>query len=203
MKNLLYIFFVFLALSAAIGCSRSVDKRLVLADTLMWKSPDSSPSGTKWACCNVGANVPTDCGNYFAWGETTTKSDFKTSNYKWYSGSDNHNITKYNRNRDYGSVDGRTELELEDDAAYVNLGPEWRMPTVYQILELLDNCTSEWTKVNGMDGYLFSSNINNGKVFFPATGFYTSRLPVVIGHELITPVGLILVTVLDMVIWAI
>ena len=134
------------------------------------------PSGTKWACCNVGANSPAEGGDYFAWGEITTKSYFKASNYKWYYGGDDHNITKYNRNSDYGTVDGRTELELEDDAAYVNLGPEWRMPTVIHLSELLNNCTKEWTAINGMSGYLFKSDINNRAIFFPATGWIYNGL---------------------------
>jgi len=73
-------------------------------------------------------------------------------------------------------VDGRTELELEDDAAYVNLGPEWRMPTVIHLSELLNNCTKEWTTINGMSGYLFKSDINNRAIFFPATGWIYNGL---------------------------
>ena len=130
------------------------------------------PSGTKWACCNVGANSPTDSGDYFAWGETTTKSYYSESNYKWYSGGDTHKIIKYNLNSAYGTVDGRTELELEDDAAYVNWGPQWRTPSRDQGVELLDSCTSEWTTVNGINGYLFKSNTNNKAIFLPAVGYY-------------------------------
>ena len=133
------------------------------------------PSGTKWACCNVGANTPTDCGDFFAWGETATKSSFTEYNYKWYIGGDVHKITKYCSNSDYGTVDNILGLELEDDAAYVNWGPEWRMPGTSQINELLENCTSVWTKVNGMGGYLFKSNINNAAIFFPAAGWYNNK----------------------------
>ena len=134
------------------------------------------PSGTKWACCNVGTNTPAGCGDYFAWGETIPKSNFTNNNYKWFSGGDDHNITKYNRNSDFGTVDDRTELEPEDDAAYVNWGPEWRMPSLYQLYELLNSCTSEWTTVNGLGGYLFKSKTNNGVVFFPAAGFYNTNV---------------------------
>ncbi|MBR6432294.1 MAG: hypothetical protein IKS64_05515, partial [Muribaculaceae bacterium] len=133
------------------------------------------PSGTKWACCNIGANIPSECGGYFAWGETTPKTYFTKANYKWYSGGNDHNITKYNQKSNYGTVDGRTELELEDDAAYVNWGQKWRMPSRSQSIELLDDCTSEWTKVNGMYGYLFKSKTNNNAVFFPADGYYTAN----------------------------
>ena len=130
------------------------------------------PSGTKWACCNVGANSPSECGDYFAWGETTPKTNFTLTNYKWYAGGDDHNITKYCSNSDYGVVDNIVGLELEDDAAYVNWGPQWRMPGTAQMNELLGNCTSVWTKVNGMYGFVFKSNINNAAVFFPAVGWY-------------------------------
>ena len=133
------------------------------------------PSGTKWACCNVGANVPTDYGDYFAWGEITPKAYFGESNYKWYIGGDDHNITKYCSNSDYGTVDNIIGLQLEDDAAYVNWGPEWRMPGTAQMNELLENCSSEWTKVNGMGGYLFKSKENNAALFLPAAGWYNNN----------------------------
>ena len=133
------------------------------------------PSGTKWACCNIGANSPSDCGDYFAWGETAPKTSFTKANYKWYAGGDDHNITKYCSNSDYGVVDNIVGLELEDDAAYVNWGPKWLMPGTAQINELLKNCTIEWTKVNGMYGYVFKSNTNNEAVFFPAAGWYKNN----------------------------
>lgn len=133
------------------------------------------PSGTKWACCNVGANFPAEYGDYFAWGEITSKSSFTWYNYKWCLGGDNYNLTKYCNDSDYGTVDGRTELESEDDAAYVNWGTEWRMPSLSQIYELLDNCTSEWTTVNGRGGYVFKSNINGMAVFFPAAGWPNNK----------------------------
>ncbi|MBO4721841.1 MAG: hypothetical protein J5629_02795 [Muribaculaceae bacterium] len=129
------------------------------------------PSGTKWACCNVGANSPAECGDYFAWGETAPKSAYTKYSYKWFIGGDNHNISKYCGSSDYGTVDGRIELELEDDAAYVNWGTQWRMPSLTQLYELFNNCTSEWTIVNGMGGYLFKSKTNDKAIFFPAVGW--------------------------------
>ncbi len=133
------------------------------------------PSGTKWACCNVGANSPAERGDYFAWGETAPKSAFGKYNHKWYIAGDDHRITKYCSNSDYGIVDNIIGLEPEDDAAYVNWGPEWRTPRSAQTNELLNNCTYEWTKVNGMNGYLFKSNINNNAIFFPANGWYNNH----------------------------
>ena len=132
------------------------------------------PSGRKIACCNIGANSPSECGDYFAWGETTPKTSFTKANYKWYSSGDDHNITKYCSNSDYGIVDNIIGLQPEDDAAYVNWGPEWHMMGTATINELLENCTIEWTKINGMHGYIFKSNTNNGAIFFPAVGWYNS-----------------------------
>ncbi len=129
------------------------------------------PSGTKWACCNVGANIPTECGNYFAWGETAPKSSYTKYNYKWFLAGDDHNITKYCCNSNFGTVDNRTELEPEDDAAYVNWGPEWRTPSLSQLYELKNNCTTKWTSVNGMGGFLFKSNTNGKAIFLPAAGY--------------------------------
>ena len=133
------------------------------------------PSGTKWACCNVGANSPAECGDYFAWGETSPKEGYFYSNYKWFVGGDYHQVTKYCCNSDNGTVDNRTQLEPEDDAAYVNWGTDWRMPSYAQIFELLDNCNSKWTKINGMGGYVLKSNINNDAVFFTAAGCYGNK----------------------------
>ena len=129
------------------------------------------PSGTKWACCNVGANSPSERGDHFAWGETTPKSYFRLNNYKWYANGDDHNILKYCCNSDYGTVDNRPELKLEDDAAYVSWGVEWRMPSLTQIRELLNNCTSEWTIANGIGGYLFKSKTNDNAIFLPLPGW--------------------------------
>ena len=129
------------------------------------------PSGTKWACCNLGANIPTEGGKFFAWGETTPKTYCTKTNYKWYSGGDGHNITKYCGNSSFGTVDNRTELEPEDDAAYVNWGPDWRIPSLAQFYELKNNSTAKWTSVNGTGGFLFKSTTNGKAIFLPAAGY--------------------------------
>ena len=131
------------------------------------------PSGTKWATMNIGAEEETDYGLYFAWGETqgysgiTDEKQFSWSDYKY--GTSSSNLTKYN------STDGLTTLEPSDDAATVNWGGKWRMPTVKQINELLDtdNCTNEWvTDYNGsgVNGVLFTSVRNKNKLFAPSAG---------------------------------
>ena len=108
------------------------------------------PSGTLWADRNVGADSPEDYGDYFAWGETTTKGTYNWSTYKWCKGYYS-TMTKYCTDSDYGNVDNKTVLDLEDDVAYVNMGTEWRMPTYDELYELVNVCT--WTYQDGFDGY--------------------------------------------------
>ncbi len=126
------------------------------------------PSGLLWATCNVGAENPEDYGNYYAWGETTTKSNYSWSTYKY--GSNYDALTKYNTDSYYGTVDNKTVLDLADDAAHVNWGGAWRMPTEEEIGELVNNCTTEWTSINGVYGRKVTSNINNNYIFLPAAG---------------------------------
>ena len=124
----------------------------------------------KWATCNVGANAPEEYGDYFAWGETTTKSAYDWSTYKWCNGSEN-TMTKYCTNSIYGIVDNKTTLELSDDAARANWGGSWRMPTDAEITELREQCTWTWTSQNGVNGYEVTSKKNGKSIFLPAAGF--------------------------------
>ena len=126
------------------------------------------PSGTLWATCNVGASSPEDYGHYFAWGETELKGDFTWETYKWCNGS-SWTMTKYCTKNSYGTIDNKTELEPEDDAAQVNWGPSWRMPTEEQINELMSNCSHELTAVNGVNGMLVTGP-NGNSIFLPAAG---------------------------------
>ena len=137
------------------------------------------PSGTLWATCNIGATSPEDYGDYFAWGETegydSGKTAFNWSTYKWCKGS-NSTMTKYCRYSSYGNegfTDDLTELELADDAAYVNWGPAWRMPSMEQFDELINSSytTSEWTTQNGVYGRKITSLSNGNSIFLPAAGF--------------------------------
>lgn len=126
------------------------------------------PSGTLWATMNIGANSPEEYCDYFAWGETEPKENYDWSTYEWCNGSEN-TMTKYCTYGYYGTVDGKTELEPEDDAASVNWGASWRMPTVEQLQELIDNCT--WTSMqqNGVNGRLVTGP-NGNTIFLPAAG---------------------------------
>mgnify|MGYP006873020259 CR=1 FL=1 len=129
------------------------------------------PSGTLWATMNVGASKPEEYGDYFAWGETVPKDTYNWSTYQWYNGSEG-TLTKYNTSSSYGTVDNKTELDLEDDAAYVNWGKQWRMPSLEQFKELTNgsNTTTEWTTQNGVYGRLITSISNGNSIFLPAAG---------------------------------
>ncbi|MBR5638156.1 MAG: hypothetical protein IKW83_00190 [Muribaculaceae bacterium] len=131
------------------------------------------PSGTLWATTNIGATNPEDYGDYFAWGETEPKESYDWTTYKWCKGSD-YALTKYCTQTNYGYngfYDGKSELDPEDDAATANWGPNWCMPSLDQIQELIDNCTSVWTTRNGVNGRLFTSNVNGAQLFLPAVGY--------------------------------
>lgn len=133
------------------------------------------PSGLKWATMNVGANTETDYGLYFAWGETTGYADassgktFTWNDYEW--GTEN-NLTKYNE------TDDKRNLDIEDDAAHVNMGGSWRMPSPDDLIELYDsnNTTHQWvTDYNdsGINGMLFTSLSNGNTLFVPACGGFS------------------------------
>ena len=97
------------------------------------------PSGTLWATCNVGAATPQDYGNYYAWGETTTKEVYNWETYR-FTTDGGSTFTKYT------GTDSNTALDLSDDAAYVNWGGKWRMPTKAQQDELKNECYWVWTE---------------------------------------------------------
>lgn len=124
--------------------------------------------GLKWSCCNVGAKTPIECGDYFAWGETTPKNTYSWFNYKYCKGTED-TMTKYCTLAEYGLVDNKSELELSDDAARANLGGSWRMPTIKEF-DILTLCTWKWTTINGVKGYQVIAS-NGNKLFFPATGY--------------------------------
>ena len=126
------------------------------------------PSGTLWATCNIGASRPEDNGDYFSWGETVPKDYYSWSTYKWCNGLST--MTKYNNESGFGTVDSKIQLDAEDDAAYVNWGPQWRMPTQEQQQELIDQCTWTQKTQNGVVGHLVTGP-NGNTIFLPAAGF--------------------------------
>jgi hypothetical protein len=133
------------------------------------------PSGLRWATCNVGAVNPEDYGNYYAWGETTTKETYNWSTYRYCIGSnsDNSDLTKYNSNPQngyYQFTDTLTILEASDDAAVYWWGSGWRMPTKAEMEELHTNCTWTWATQNGVNGRLVTGP-NGNSIFLPAAGY--------------------------------
>lgn len=132
-------------------------------------------SGAKWATCNVGADTPEGYGNYYAWGETTPKETYNWETYI-YAESDSYSddkLTKYCTVARYGYngfTDGFTTLEATDDAATVNWGSGWRMPTYGEMVELKINCTETWITQNGVNGCLFTGP-NGNSIFLPLAGY--------------------------------
>ena len=116
------------------------------------------PSGTLWATCNVGASKPEEYGDYFAWGETSTKFSYTASNYTF--------------------TDYETTLPLRNDAANVNWGGDWRMPTKTEQEELRNSSYTiwTWTEQNFVTGYRVTSKINGNSIFLPAAGVMSSSL---------------------------
>ncbi len=101
------------------------------------------PSGTLWATVNVGARKPWETGNRYAWGETSPKSEYTASSYRYAKGHQERallgNVTVYEPTK-YNGNDKKIRLDLSDDAAYVNMGSEWCTPTQEQVNELYAYC---------------------------------------------------------------
>ncbi len=137
------------------------------------------PSRTLLATCNIGASKPEECGLYFAWGETEGYNQdaddvhqFEKKSYKWLeTDCTNPVVMKYCISWS-GIVDNKKELDPEDDAATVNWGSKWQMPSSEQIKELCDSAytTKEWTTLNGVNGRKITSKKNGKSIFLPATG---------------------------------
>lgn len=116
------------------------------------------PSGTKWACCNLEASKPEEYGGHYAWGETSTKRVYNTSTYMYYQNGTMVNI---------GSDIAGTKY----DAATAIWGNTWRMPTIGQFAELVNNCSTTWTSRDGVVGREFIGP-SGGTIFLPAVGWY-------------------------------
>ena len=154
----------------------SVADITMLANMVVGKTPAASdpheyvdlglPSGTLWATCNIGATNPEDYGDYFAWGETTTKSDYSWGTY-FDTKDGGSTFAKYTNNGD--------QLLAEDDAATANWGSNWCTPSKDQFDELLNNTASTWTTLSGVYGRLLTSTVagyNDKSIFIPAAGNY-------------------------------
>ena len=141
----------------------------------------------KWAPWNVGASKAEENGAYFAWGEINTKETYDWGTYYWMAEgkSDLTNINKYQiadgqfsadwYAKDQFIGDGKSTLESEDDAATANWGSGWRMPTMAELKELMneDNCTWTWVENyndSDLNGYEVKSKTTAGLLFLPAAG---------------------------------
>lgn len=123
------------------------------------------PSGTKWAFCNLGAKTNLDYGDYYAWGETKTKTSFSWKNYK-YSGSTANSLTKYCTKSSYGKVDNKTILEQVDDPVKTDYGYYFSIPTKEDWQELIDNC--RWTRY---DNHFMVKGPNGNIIILPSCGY--------------------------------
>ena len=144
-----------------------VHDTVTMKDTLYIEAVDMG-LGVKWAKMNIGARAPEDYGDFFAWGETKNKSEYKWSTYKWGNGG-HSNYNKYNTNSTLGIVDNNTTIDPEDDAATVRWN-NWRLPTKEEIEELRNNCYWDKTIINGITGYKATSKRNGNSIFFPTAG---------------------------------
>ena len=131
------------------------------------------PSGLKWATYNVGAHSPEELGRKFSWGGTVTRLRFNGNTYEFNS----QGLTKYcndtKKGKD-GFTDNLTQLELEDDAAHMNWGGKWRMPTKEDFEELIQNTHTEFEKDykdTGVPGIIFTA-FNGNRIFLPCVKRY-------------------------------
>ena len=137
------------------------------------------PSGTKWAACNIGADKPTEFGDYFAWGDTSAKNNYVGRTCETYD-LDIYSL----KMEDY--VNRSNVLADNYDAAANILGEGWRIPSGEQAQELIDNCNWEWvvnyanTEINGRLGI---SKINGAKIFLPAAGYAQSNNKLMMGNN--------------------
>ena len=126
------------------------------------------PSGTKWATCNIGANAPHEYGDYYAWGETTTKTSFTQDNSHTYGEYIGRVISKATGNAKYRDISGNAKY----DAARANWGSSWRMPTRDEIDELYEECIFRKSCKNGINGYKVIGP-NGNSIFLPAAGYHS------------------------------
>lgn len=124
------------------------------------------PSGVKWAAYNVGATTPTECGNYYTWGEIATKEDYSSAT-----------CTSYGK--DLGDISGNPEY----DAAAAEWGGAWRTPKLEDMYELVTQCEWIWSEQNEIAGFNVVSKVNGNHIFLPAAGWMCTEAAVAAGVE--------------------
>ncbi len=149
---------------------------------ILVKRADGSTYRLFWAECNIGADKPEEPGNFYAWGELTTKSSYDWTTYYRLSNGASNKLTKYcATDTKYlwdgvGEPDRKTVLEPVDDVAHVTLGGTWRMPTEAEMLALKSQCDWTWTTKGGVNGYEVKSRESSNSIFLPVAGFWSGAM---------------------------
>lgn len=170
-RNLVILFFATVYISAICGCSKDDAEENQPANRGVTNGHEwvnlGLPSGTLWATCNVGASKPEEYGDYYAWGETQTKSDYSWWLYKYSDGSSSSAMTKYNE------TDNLKELLSEDDVATTKWGSSWQIPSRIQCEELINGSYTTIVGMieNGISGWKITSKSNGNYIFLPAAGY--------------------------------
>lgn len=155
MKKIFLCLLSFAMLSSITSCEKEATVEPSVNEENGYEFVDLGLS-VKWATMNVGATKPEEFGNFYAWGETVPKTSYTKENYIY--------------------TDAPEVLPLSADAANVNWGGAWRMPTHEELEELLYKCTWTWcwdyAGKEGLFGYLVTSKVNGNAIFLPSTGSY-------------------------------
>ena len=148
---------------------------LPLGGVQLWEN------GPYWAECNLGAESPETCGRYFWWGdavgyervgESWNAADGSVTGFSFSSA----NCPTYQKEiyqlREEGYLDSADRLAAGHDAASVELGVPWRLPTREELDALVGNCDTEWTTREGMVGRLVTGRgkFASASIFLPAAG---------------------------------
>ena len=116
-----------------------------------------------WATCNIGADSPEEYGDYYAWGETTTKDSYSRDNYVGWG--------------------AEGVLPSSKDVASVKMRGSWRMPDKEELVELLEKCNWTSTTKNGISGNLVTSTINGNSIFLPNAGIFNEDTILQLGKK--------------------
>lgn len=155
-------------------------KKASVIESAPCKIIDLGFSDLLWTDRNIGANSPTDYGDYFAWGETERKTTYFWNNYKYCKDGNYKKLTKYCNQSEFGSFDQKEILEPMDDVAIVKWGNGWRLPTIEEFEELINNCVYKFVENyqgKARNGALFKSKKNGQELFFPAAGCKEEKAP--------------------------